>query len=37
MNKIAAVSMIKNEADIVESFARHVLKIACCTNQSIMA
>ena len=28
MNKIAAVSMIKNEADIVESFARHVLKIA---------
>ena len=28
MNKIAAVSMMKNEADIVESFARHVLKIA---------
>ena len=28
MNKIAAVTMVKNEADVIESFARHVLRLA---------
>lgn len=28
MNKLAAITMVKNEADIIESFARHVLCLA---------
>ena len=28
MNKLAAIVMVKNEADIIESFARHVLCLA---------